>query len=265
MSLTRNDIETLRDIAKASILLSTHWRMHYPVGHEAVPFDDARPFFQAELAEIRCIRERLSALAFEVTDEVLHLVRITNSYSGPRPCFNNREYASFHELALAIPNQLAEALTGLMNAIATKDEAPMTSWDLFGFALRTCQPKEGDLRADEVAAHIETEAAAAIWYLDQQRSDSCSKLDASGNSVLDATTSVTTERDPDMEARDQWIYKRWCDGMRWSQIREELATQPLKNRIFGSLGGIRRAAYRYAERHGLPVPAKRQSGRPRTS
>ena len=66
------------------------------------------------------------------------------------------------------------------------------------------------------------------------------------------------------EKRDAWIYEECVKGTHYKEIRRQLR---IKSETEGvefveSFSGIRKAAARYAHAHGLPLPPKRQHGRP---
>jgi hypothetical protein len=69
-------------------------------------------------------------------------------------------------------------------------------------------------------------------------------------------------RDPKLEARDRWIYRQCCKGkmMPLDQIIAELKRIAREKgwEVIESPQGIRSAAARYAERHGLEAPPRRQ-------
>jgi hypothetical protein len=70
-------------------------------------------------------------------------------------------------------------------------------------------------------------------------------------------------RDSKMEARDKWLYQQVRKGKEkpLDQIVAELKriAPQRKWRIIATVQGIRNAAIKYAERHGLPPPQPRQN------
>lgn len=67
------------------------------------------------------------------------------------------------------------------------------------------------------------------------------------------------------EQRNHWIYSQCCAGTPYDQIIHELRRQPESWPRLESIPGVKAAAERYAQRHGLPSPPTRQPGRPRKS
>jgi hypothetical protein len=62
------------------------------------------------------------------------------------------------------------------------------------------------------------------------------------------------------DARDAWVYDQCCRGVPYKQVKEELKRRSIGREGWEeieSLEGIRRAARRYAARHSLAPPAKR--------
>ncbi len=68
-------------------------------------------------------------------------------------------------------------------------------------------------------------------------------------------------KDAPTEARDKYIYDQCCASTVYKRIILDVKKRPEWDRI-DSISGIRRAAQRYAMRHGLPLPPLRQRGRP---
>jgi len=71
--------------------------------------------------------------------------------------------------------------------------------------------------------------------------------------------------DPATETRNQWIYERAMKGDPWKRIQLALSAecQPRGWERIETVQGIRKAAFDYAERHGLSPPPRRKAGRPR--
>lgn len=69
-----------------------------------------------------------------------------------------------------------------------------------------------------------------------------------------------TGRDAATEARDKYIYEECCRGTTYKAIIARIKTTPDWEKILGHTG-IKAAAVRYAERHKLPKPPSRKSGR----
>jgi hypothetical protein len=63
------------------------------------------------------------------------------------------------------------------------------------------------------------------------------------------------------EQRDKWIYHECMKGTPYQTIAIRLNKKPKKWSRIESANGIKMAAERYAERHSLPKPPTRQSGR----
>ncbi len=63
------------------------------------------------------------------------------------------------------------------------------------------------------------------------------------------------------EQRDKWIYGECMKGTPYKTIAIRLNKKPKKWSRIESVNGIKMAAKRYAERHSLPMPPARQSGR----
>ena len=61
------------------------------------------------------------------------------------------------------------------------------------------------------------------------------------------------------EDRDKWIYEECCKGTAYDTIIELLEKQAQFWERIGSPPGIRASALRYAKRHSLPLPKRRQS------
>ena len=67
------------------------------------------------------------------------------------------------------------------------------------------------------------------------------------------------------EKRDVWIYEECCKGTPYKEIRRHLEAKHKTEEgieFIESFSGIRNAAARYAHARGLPLPPKRQHGRP---
>jgi hypothetical protein len=65
-----------------------------------------------------------------------------------------------------------------------------------------------------------------------------------------------------IELRDRWIYTLCMEGAPYRSIIIALRDHPSRWETIESVQGIKRAAEDYAKRHGLPLPPKRQHGRP---
>lgn len=63
------------------------------------------------------------------------------------------------------------------------------------------------------------------------------------------------------EAGNRWIYEQVMQGETYPDIIAELKGKPIKWPAIDTPSGIRLAAFRFAERHQLPEPPKRQQGR----
>lgn len=77
-------------------------------------------------------------------------------------------------------------------------------------------------------------------------------------SAADATAPETTA-----DKRNAWLYGECCKGIPYFEIRQRLKKKPKNWERIESDQGIKKAAERYAERFGLPMPASRKPGRPR--
>ena len=64
------------------------------------------------------------------------------------------------------------------------------------------------------------------------------------------------------DRRNEWFYDEWCKGSPWGNIRRRLNKKPKTWPRIDSDNGIRLAARRYADKHGLPHPPSRKAGRP---
>ena len=66
------------------------------------------------------------------------------------------------------------------------------------------------------------------------------------------------------EKRDAWIYEECVKGTPYKEIRRQLLIKSETEGVeyIESFSGIRKAASRYAHTHDLPLPPKRQHGRP---
>jgi hypothetical protein len=267
MSITQEDIETFRDVAKAHALVGIQGRMRLPISCESsMPIGDLLEWRRRELKEIRRVEGRLASLDPDVVAEVLHVIRAANTQRHPRPCLEGIEIGTYHELALATPKFLVEALTALLEIVKTyRNRYAQYSSEPLKITLRSVSPGEATFRADRVVAAVERESAAAVKYLASCLPNAHAQPSEPNKNASRTKLPVTPKRDPDLEARDEWIFSKWCDGVPWSRIRDELATLPFKNRHFASIGGVIRAAQRYAQRHALRIPPKRRPGRPRAS
>ena len=70
-------------------------------------------------------------------------------------------------------------------------------------------------------------------------------------------------KDPASEPRDKWIYEQCAAGVLYSQIIAVLKANARGWQPIASGQGVRSAAMRYAERHGLARPDPRPLGRER--
>jgi len=159
MSITRNDIETVRDVAVACALTTDFIRLHLDrSGQDNIPLD--HPLISNALEEIHRVQQRLSALDPDLTMAVLHVLRVANPYNDKQPEFFGRKFPTFHELAMAIPDLGSTVLAGLLQEIAANKPYPINMLGLMGW--QRSQPEEGDFYADKVVPAIEQEASAAL-------------------------------------------------------------------------------------------------------
>jgi hypothetical protein len=91
------------------------------------------------------------------------------------------------------------------------------------------------------------------------------KADAEADTGKDACPTFPDSPDASAnDARDKWIFDQCVAGERYSRIISHLAKNHPDWQPIEGTNGIKAAANRYAERHGLrPIP-KRQHGRPST-
>jgi len=115
----------------------------------------------------------------------------------------------------------------------------------------------------------QTDQATADRYLHTTRERWWSYLaqkKAQGGRALPVGTprrrkAIRTLRDPNLEARDRWLYQQCYKGVAYKTIKRALGLRCQEKgwHMINSIQGIRCAARKYAGRHGLPMPPSRQN------
>ena len=67
------------------------------------------------------------------------------------------------------------------------------------------------------------------------------------------------------DKRNKWIYDECCKGTDYESTIRKLRKKPKSWERLEWPQSVRAAAIRFADKHGLPHPPKRQHGRPKTS
>jgi len=88
-----------------------------------------------------------------------------------------------------------------------------------------------------------------------------SKRITGGRFLVPADTPKPISTQSPKEQRDKWIYNECIKGTPYQTIVIRLNKKPKKWSRIESVNGVKMAAKRYAERHSLPMPHARQSGR----
>lgn len=137
----------------------------------------------------------------------------------------------------------AHAATEKMVEYALSVWEEFEHYDEKKLALGIARSKRNSIKLTNLHGYIESEFEVAVAALDEQ-SSSRRPLPPIGQS----------------EERDKFIYEHAVKGKAWKWISIQVA----KNPEWGNLGypnGVKKAATRYADRKGLPIPPPRQRGR----
>jgi hypothetical protein len=96
------------------------------------------------------------------------------------------------------------------------------------------------------------------------------ELEVARNLVLGRPQSTSpvsdskVKRDPVMEERDKWLYEQICDlSVKHETILARLSKKPVEWQGVTTVGGIKKAASAYAERHQFPPIPIRKAGAPK--